>query len=152
MTATTRFAEAVRQALMRIKSSIQLSLTEMPPLPLWMTKTSQSRTDSSMDTLVSEIQTVTAHRHEHKTVSWTFHLQERARVRFGVMLETQIIFSGGESCGRQPSDPLELIRIHQRATNLCLQRPPPCTLLVSGCPNSCTPTPTARGWSCQKRF
>ena len=47
----TRFAEAVLQAEMVIRSSSRWSLT-LPP-PDWMMKTSLPRTDSSIWTLVS---------------------------------------------------------------------------------------------------
>jgi len=49
MTAVTRDAEAILQALIMIKNSIKLSFTL--PLLLWMIKTSSPLTDSPISTL-----------------------------------------------------------------------------------------------------
>lgn len=51
MTAVIRLADAVLQADIIIRSSMRLSLTS--PHPDWMTKTSESRTDSVILTLTS---------------------------------------------------------------------------------------------------
>ena len=56
MTAVIRRAEAVLQAEMRMRSSMRLSLTSLHPD--WMMKTSSSRTDSDILTLISPFENV----------------------------------------------------------------------------------------------
>ncbi len=54
MTAVMRRAEAPLQAEMRMRSSIRLSLTSLHPD--WMIKTSSSRMDSEILTLISPLE------------------------------------------------------------------------------------------------
>lgn len=54
MTAVIRLAEAVLQAEMRMRSSMRLSLASWQPD--WMMKTSSSRTDSEIVTLISPLE------------------------------------------------------------------------------------------------